>query len=206
LAVANYHDAEGHLPPAVRAPKDGGPGHTWRIQVLPYLSYDHLHRQYDVQTPWDAPTNSALAGQMPKLYALHGDHKPGLTTTNYLAVVGPNTLWRPGKPVTLKDVTDGTSNTILIPENRGLNVPWMSPWDLDFNTMDWTINSPSGISSKYDAPAAVMMDGSVRRLSPTITPAALRALATMDGGEPLAAQGGHWELLPDGRQRPVTNP
>ena len=64
-----------------------------------------------------------------------------------------------------------------------MNVHWMEPRDLEFDTMDWTINSPNGISSKYDLPAAVFVDGSVRRLSKKFTPDALRALATIDGGE-----------------------
>ena len=205
MAVANYESAGGHFPRPVQT-TDGAPGHTWRVELLPYIEGDHLYTRYDFGAPWDGPTNAVLAGQMPKIYALHGDYKPGTTITNYLAVVGPNTVWRPGKPVTRKDVTDGTSHTILIPENRGLNVPWMSPWDLDFYTMDWTVNSPRGISSKYDAPAAVMLDGSVRRLSATIAPNVLRALATMDGGETVSERDGTWQLLPDGRQRPVVHP
>jgi hypothetical protein len=82
----------------------------------------------------------------------------------------------------------------------------MSPWNLDFNTMDWAVNSPRGISSKYDAPAAVMLDGSVRRLSPAMSPDVLRALATMDGGETVSERDGTWQLLSDGRQRPVVHP
>jgi len=206
LAVANYHEAESRFPPPHRTDGDGHPLQSWRILLLPYIEQHELYKAVDAGEPWDGPKNGRLAGRMPKRYALHGDYKPGTTTANYLAVVGANTAWRPDKPVTYKDVKDGPSNTLLIPENRGMDVHWMEPRDLDFATMDWAVNSPRGISSKYDAPAAVFLDGTVRRLRPTIAPEVLRALVTIDGGEQVSEQGGHWELLPDGRNRPVTNP
>jgi Protein of unknown function (DUF1559) len=206
LAVANYHDSDGHYPPPFRTDEGGHPLQSWRILVLPYIEQHELYKAVHPSESWDGPNNGQLAGRMPKLFALHGDYKPGMTTANYLPVVGPNTAWRPGRPVTQKDVKDGSSNTILIPENRGMNVPWMEPRDLDFATMDWSINSPRGMSSKYDAPAAVFLDGSVRRLGPTIVPDVLRALCTIDGGEPVSENGGHWELLTDGRNRPVADP
>ena len=206
MAVANYNEVEGHFPPPYRAGEDGRPLQSWRVLILPYISQQDLYGAVVPDEPWDGPNNGPLAGRMPKLYALHGDYKPGATTTNYLAVVGPQTIWRPGQPVTAKDVTDGPTNTIVIPENRGMNVHWMEPRDLEFATMDWAINSPRGISSKYDAPAAVFLDGSVRRLNPAIRPEVLRALVTIDGGEQVSEHGGHWEFLPDGRNRPVTDP
>src|SRR4249920_3403614 len=110
--------------------------HTWRMLILPCIEQDSLHKNYDFEKPWDELNNQRLADRMPKIYALHGDYEPGLTITNYLAIVGPNTVWRPTKPVTSKDVTDDSSNTILIVENRGMNVHWMEPCDLDFDTMD----------------------------------------------------------------------
>ena len=180
--------------------------HSWRVLILPYIEQQELYKEYRFDEPWDGPNNRQLAHRMPKIYALHGDHKPGRTITNYLAVVGPNTVWRPGKPMTVKDVKDGVSNTIMIAENRGRDVHWMEPRDLEFDNMDWTINSPNGISSKYDAPAAVFLDCSVRRLSPKLAPTALQALFTIDGHEPIGPDGESGEPMRDGRDRPVPNP
>lgn len=206
MAVANYHEVNGHYPPPYLTDKDGRPMHSWRVLILPYIERKELYDQYRFDEPWDGPNNRKLAGQMPRIYALHGDYRPGTTTTNYLAIVGPHTVWRPGKPVSNGDVKDGSSNTIAIVENRGLNVHWMEPRDLDFETMDWTIDSPQGISSKYDRPGAVFLDGSVRKLSRKLTPDALKAWATIDGGENIAPDGELCEPMPDGRQRPVSNP
>ena len=62
-----------------------------------------LAQEYNFDEPWDGPNNRLLADHMPKIYSLHGDHKPGGQSRNYLAIVGSKTVWRPGKPVT-KDV------------------------------------------------------------------------------------------------------
>jgi hypothetical protein len=206
LAVANYESAESRFPPPFVAGEDGRSMHSWRILLLPYIEQHDVYKAYDQSQPWDGSINAPLAGRMPRMYAHHGDYKPGSTITNYLVVVGSNTVWNPDKRVSAKDIKDGSATTLLIPENRGLNVHWMEPRDFDFARMDWTINSPKGISSKYDAPAAVMLDGSVRRLSPAISAEALRALITIDGGEEVVEQDGTWQLLPDGRKRPVTKP
>jgi hypothetical protein len=207
LAVANYESTHGHLPPAYLADEVGRPMHSWRVLILPFIEQDNLYKQYDFSEPWDGPNNRQLAERMPRIYALHGDYYPGLTTTNYLAVVGPKTAWPGSSTVLRSDVTDGTSKTILLIENRGQGVHWMEPRDLEFETMSFDLNSPNGISSKYDDPAVVMLDGSVQRLHKHLKPQTLRALLTINGGEKLRGGfGDEWEVLPDGRLREEAQP
>ena len=143
---------------------------------------------------------------MPPIYEFHDAKQPGNTVSNYLAVVGDETAWPGTNPVTSADVTDGASQTILIVENRGAGVHWMEPRDLRLADMDLRVNSPAGISSPYDSPAVVMLDGSLRRLRADLDPGVLRALLTIRGGERLReTSGGGWEFLPDGRDRPLRN-
>lgn len=155
---------------------------------------------------WYGPRNTQISARMPKILALHGDHEPGLTTTNYLVIVGAKTAWHPNNRVSLSDIKDGPSNTFAIVENRGLNIHWMEPRDLNFDTMDWTIGSPRGISSKYHLPGAVFLDGSVRSISTEITPDALRAMATISDGDLATDDGDLIKEMRDGRDRPVTKP
>jgi Protein of unknown function (DUF1559) len=206
LAVANYHDANGHYPAPYPTDAAGAPTQSWRLSILPYIEQEALLKEYVKSEAWNGPANSQLAARMPKIYAMHGDYRPGTTTANYLAIVGTETVWAPNKKVASKDIKDGHSNTLLIVENRGLKVHWMEPRDLDFDTMDWTIDSPRGISSKYDSPGAVFLDGSVRRLSKKLSPEAVRAMATIAAGDAATEDGELIKVLPDGRDRAVVKP
>lgn len=172
--------------------------------VLPYIEQAELHKAYSFAEPWDGPNNRRLADRMPRMLAFHVGVEPGTTTTNYLAVVGPETAWPGTKKVGLSAVADGASTTILIVENHGADVHWMEPRDLVLADMDLRVNSPAGVSSPYTRPAVATLDGGLHSLRPDLRPEVLRALLTIDGKEQLADDGrGGWDFLPDGRDRPL---
>jgi hypothetical protein len=207
LAVANYQSANGTYPPAHVIGPDGRPWHSWRVLILPYLEESELHKEYDFDEPWDGPNNRKLAARMPRLYAFQGFDRPGNTTTNYLAVVGDETVWPGAKTVSPADVTDGLTTTILMVENLGAGVHWMEPRDLSLAGMDLRVNNPAGVSSPYDDPAVATLSGDLQKLRVDMTPATLRGLLTIRGGERLESDGsGGWELLPDGRMRSMREP
>ena len=55
LALLNFHDVYGRLPNA----KPQGLNHaglSWRVHVLPFLGYQELYDQFDVDQPWDRST------------------------------------------------------------------------------------------------------------------------------------------------------
>lgn len=201
MAVANYADAHyGQFPPAYKLGPDGRPWHSWRVLVLPYIEQDNLFRQYRFDEPWNGPNNSRLATPMPRTFGFT-DTDRSRTTTNYLAVVGAETMW-PGKVSrTRGEIKDDPGQTILIVENNGLDVHWMEPRDLAFGTMPLRIDDPDGVSSWYKQPAVAVADGSVRRLSKEMPPEALRAALTVAGGEKLAQEGNGWTVMEDGRDR-----
>lgn len=203
MAVATYADVHGHYPPPfVRGP-DGQPWHSWRVLVLPYIEQDPLFKRYKMSEPWDGPHNRELAREMPRTYSLHGREQPNNLTTNYLAVMGTDTMWPPHGKRGPRDITGGTSNTVLIAENRGLLVHWMEPRDLVVETMSFEFNSPRGVSSWHDAPAVVLADATVMRLGPEYSPETLRAMVTIKGKAPLDPA---VKPIDDGRLRPVVNP
>jgi hypothetical protein len=199
LAVANYVDANGHYPPAYVPGPDGLPWHSWRVLILPYIEGSALFNRYRMDEPWNGPHNRTLADEMPRTFAFPDAYKEGKQVTNYLAVVGPETLW-PGSTPFKGAPKDGPSSTILLVENHGLEVPWMEPRDLSFHDMTYRLQQPDGVSSRYSVPAVVMADGSIRALDPMLAPSALRAMLTADGGEKLAETEG-WQVIEDGRDR-----
>ena len=142
---------------------------------------------------------------MPAVYALHGDYQPGVVLTNYLAVVGESTLWPGAIARKQEEVSDPQATTIAIVENVGEKVHWLEPRDLHYDSMSWRVNSPAGVSSNYRTPAVLMLDGTLRSLQVGLSEEILRALFTVNGGEPLAEEGKGWRLLLDGRLREKDN-
>jgi hypothetical protein len=200
LAVVNYTDAMGHYPPAFVPGPDGRPWHSWRVLILPYIEGHAIYEQYRFEEPWNGPHNRTLADRMPKIFAFPDTYTERTGVTNYLAVVGDETLWPGAKPFEGKPI-DGTSQTILLAENHGLDVHWMEPRDFVFRDMPLELQHPHGISSRYRIPAVVMADDTVCSLSPTLAPATLRAMLTANGSEKLSGGPGDWEVIDDGRQR-----
>jgi hypothetical protein len=180
---------------------DGRPWHSWRVLILPYIEQQGLYDEYDFDEPWDGPKNRILFARMPRVYQFHNRQREGQTTTNYLAVVGQDTIWPGAEKRRRSEITDGSANTILIVENRGLEIPWTEPRDLEFDSMPFEIDHPFGVSSWYKHPAVVMADGSVPRIPRESSPAALRAALTVNGRESFTMVASGWELLRDGRLR-----
>jgi hypothetical protein len=206
-AVALYYEDKGHYPPAYLADEQGRPMHSWRVLILPYLEARDVYEQYNFSEPWDGPHNRRLAARMPPVFAFSGAQRPGNTTTNYLAIVGPGTVWPGTSGATADSVGDALGTTILIVENQAAGVHWMEPRDLALSDLDFRLGSPLGISSQYVDPAVAMLDTSLYRLKPGIGADVLRALLTANGGEPLTRDdSGDWQWLADGRQRELAAP
>lgn len=198
LGLQNYYSAHGHFPPAYVADADGKPMHSWRVLILPYMEWESLYDVYDLDEPWDGPNNSKLAGSMPDEYCCPGSENSQyeLGMTNYVAVLGPRTVWPKGETVKMDDIPNGTSNTIMLVEIADSDFHWMEPRDLSFEDAVRRINPKSGrgISSPHvrnngyffhDTPIVnvAFADGSVRSLPAGMSPKTLEALLTVDGGE-----------------------
>jgi Protein of unknown function (DUF1559)/Domain of unknown function (DUF4190) len=183
LAMHNFNSAKGTFPPAASYDAGGKPLLSWRVLILPYLEQPSLYSQFHLDEPWDSPHNKPLSDQIPNVYRCPSENlPPGLTT--YQVIVGPSAMFT-GTPsgVSVSDITDGTSNTLMAVESAS-PVPWTKPEDLSL-----TSTNPSlGMGSKHPGGWNVMMgDGSVRFLKNSISLQLLKALATRDGGEVIAA-------------------
>ncbi len=124
-----------NFPPAVIAGPDGRPLLSWRVAILPYLgeSEKALYKQFKLSEPWDSPHNKTLLAKMPRVYtpAIVKDSEKGKGITHYLGFVGGGALFDRYKKVNIQEVTDGTSNTLMIAEAVP-GVPWTKPEDLAF--------------------------------------------------------------------------
>jgi hypothetical protein len=179
LAFHNYHDVYKSFPPAALYDKAGKPGLSWRVLILPFIEQDNLFKKFHLDEPWDSEHNKKLLDGMPKVYQAPGA-KP-LNRTHYLGFVGKGTVFEGKKGIKIFEITDGTSNTILVVE-AAESVPWTKPEDLPFDP-DKPLPKLGGL---YEGGFhAALCDGSVHFLSSKITPQTLRSAITRNGGEVL---------------------
>ena len=185
MAVANYHETYGCFPPAYIADRDGKPMHSWRVLILPFLEQQELYNAYDFAEPWNGPSNRKLAGRIGNIYLRSGLDSDQIHTTSFVAVVGPQTVWRGSKPRSRKDLGDGAHDTLMVVEVPDGQFLWMEPRDLEFDSMSFRINDGSGrgLGSRLGGARVVSADTTVRTLPDNFDPNKLRAMLTANGGE-----------------------
>jgi prepilin-type processing-associated H-X9-DG protein len=101
--------------------------------------------------------------------------------TTYLTPRGPATIFPGARAIKIREITDGTSNTILVVDASDPSaVIWTKPddWEVppDFKTRGLFGHHPAGTNFAF-------ADGSVRLLKETIAPELMQALVTRNGGE-----------------------
>jgi hypothetical protein len=196
LAIHDYEIKNGNLPPPYVAGSDGKPWHSWRVLILPYLDQKDLFNAYNFKEPWNGPHNIKLAQKMPAVFHCPNDADTnGKSVTSYLAVVGPDTVWPIGKPISMNDIYDGYSQTILLVESANSGVNWMEPRDLSFQQVckeDPSTNPDlfaphkrkGGLRYKWAGWSHVaFVDGSYNSISSNFLCENFKALLTRNGGE-----------------------
>jgi hypothetical protein len=198
VALHNYHDVHGHFPPPYVAGPDGKPMHSWRVLILPYIEEQALFQAYNMNEPWNGPGNSKLAARMPRLFRCPSDQEMPPGMTSYFFIAGPGRSMDETGKLPLRDVADGTANTLAVIESSSARVNWLEPRDLtvqDILAGNNTAEAPCACSRHGRSDRgmwrssggfnAVLCDGYVKHLPANIDPALMRALMTIDGGEPL---------------------
>jgi hypothetical protein len=130
-AMHDYHQRHSHFPPAVLLGADGKTPHSWRVELLPYLDQKALYDQYRMDEPWDSKNNLEVLNQMPAIYRSPYDNSDACNA-GYFAVVGAGTAFEGSKGISIREITDGTSNTLLLAECRR-TTPWTKPDDILFD-------------------------------------------------------------------------
>lgn len=179
LGLHNYHDAQGHLPPAYVPGPDGRPWHSWRVLVYRQIETHGVLRDYRLDEPWDGPNNRRLLDlPTPNTFACPADPEGRARgRTNYFVVVGPGTAFPGPKPMTFAAITRPHEKTVLVVEAAGRDIHWMEPRDLLFEELTFAPgeNGPADLSSGHRSPTVVFADGS-REGAGHLNPLDLRAM------------------------------
>jgi hypothetical protein len=135
LALDNYNQEHGRLPPAVVYGEDGRPLHSWRVLILPFIAQEELYKEFKLDEPWDSPHKLALLPRMPATYAPPPGKArkvpPYHTVVHVFVGKGAAFEGREGLRFDA-DFLDGMSNTLLLVE-AGKPVPWTKPEDLPYD-------------------------------------------------------------------------
>jgi len=179
LAMHVYHDAKRVFSPAAICDANGKPLLSWRVAILPYIEHNQLYQQFKLDESWDSEHNRKLIAQMPPIYAVPAaPAKPG--ETHYRVFVGGGAGFDLAKGTRITDITDGTSNTIMIVEAAD-SVPWTKPEELVYDAKKPLPRFGNFYGSGMFLVA--LFDGSVRTLSGKVTEQSLRAAITRGAGD-----------------------
>lgn len=203
LALNTYHDIFGCFPPQSITDLNGKPVHSWRRLILPYLDSHPpgIVWPIDVSEPWDSPKNLAAAKRfLPPCYycpteryfAPANRQPPSSGVTNYVMIVGAETVAPPKEGLSLEEITDGTAYTVIVAEIANSDILWTEPRDLNFDEMSFRINDkskPSISSHHYHGACAVFADGHCEFFEDTLDPEALKAMLTRAGNERASLDG-----------------
>ena len=187
-AMLAYHDEHGSFPPAYLADDNGRPQHSWRVLLLPYLNQQALYDEYQLDEPWDSEHNKALIKRIPAVYACPDDPEAEFGETSYVVISGTGMLFDKDQAHAIDEITDGTANTLLVVEVTSSAISWTEPRDLDAKEVSWNINRDrGGIGSAHDEGGVnvATADGLVHQFAEFLPVDQLRAMATIDGGEPV---------------------
>jgi hypothetical protein len=196
LTLLNYHANHGTFPPAYLCDKAGKPINSWRAEVFPSFAYNFRPGRddyaggpgYDYAEPWNGPKNAKMnldKDRWSEIQCRSQDHVSEPAITDYVAVVGPNTMWAGCEPVSA--AADGSDkDKILLIEVINSDIVWMEPQDLTLQQALDNIQPKKGIgigSHHRDGIHYFTVGGEVKTLDPNIDRESLRKLLVRDSAK-----------------------
>ncbi len=203
LALHNYHSSFNTFPRGAVENEKLKPEKqlSWITQILPFIDQAVVSERVKQDQAWDSGDNATMAAL--RLVTLLNpqvveppQQKFGHTSYAGMGGVGKDslTMTKPDKTcgifgynrsTRITQITDGTSNTIMVTEVSKDFTPWaQAQGSIRALTSKPYINGADGIGGPFRGGCHVLLgDGSVRFVSQDIDPQTFEALSTMAGGE-----------------------
>jgi prepilin-type processing-associated H-X9-DG protein len=134
LALKGYHEGRMQFPAVCTRDANGKPLLSWMVEILPYMERGDLYKTLKRDEPWDSPGNKATLSKLclADFTCRCVNHKDGDCSANFVAVVGPGTIWRESRSVSSVDLPN-PSLTVAAVECAESEGHWAAP---NFLTVD----------------------------------------------------------------------
>jgi type II secretory pathway pseudopilin PulG len=186
LGLQSYHDVWERFPPASTFDGTGRPAHSWRVLGHVHMMQSSFSRSYNFAELWNGPNNSKLSvGGKGNLFHNRYDGTTPASMTNYVAVVGPGTIWPCNESLSFNDFADDTGRTAMIVEISHSNIHWMEPRDLPVEELHAWLDPQHGsrAGGQVERGLVIHADWSEEYLPRDVAKERLRALLTGAGDE-----------------------
>ena len=181
VALHQYADEFGCLPPAYTVDAEGKPLHSWRTLILPKMEQESLYDKIDLTKPWDDPANQFAHDVLVPGYQCPSAVLPKGHTT-YLAVVADGGCFQPTRPRPLAEITDDHHQTLMVievPPQRAVH--WMSPSDA---SEELVLNAVAAEEPAHPSGTqGVFVSGDVHFFHAETKPETFRALISIAGND-----------------------
>jgi hypothetical protein len=180
LAMHNYYDVHRRFPAQANYDKNGRPLLSWRVHILPFIEEGKLYKEFHLDEAWDSEHNQKLIERIPHIYRSPELSFQDYGKTTFLGVAGKHAFFQGTEGITIRQITDGTVNTLMVVEAPPSQaVVWTKPDDFDVD--------PGHLHERLfqgrDSFGAAMCDGSAYVIGKATTEDTLRAHYTINGGE-----------------------
>jgi hypothetical protein len=184
LAMHNFHDAQQHWVAGGTYAEDGTALHSWQTHLLPYMDQAPLYQSINLEVPWNDSANASNFYMVIPQYQ-HPSQTELKTAEGYAAThyAGNEIVLTQNSQLRIRDVTDGTSNTVAAGEVAGGFRAWGDPANVRDPGLGINRSADGFGSASPGGCHFLLMDGSVRFVSENIDPGVLKAISTPDGGE-----------------------
>jgi prepilin-type processing-associated H-X9-DG protein len=172
-ALQRYHDIYGHYPALVIKDTNGHPLWSWRVEILSGLGHGNIFNELRKTEPWNSPYNIELLDRdkpraygcsIPEYYCPSGGNNNGDNSSNYGAIIGPDSAWRNNNSVSRSDLPDGGVHTPMVVEILNPGHHWAEPNNLSVEELLERIRGEHGRDNLSNHPTIcniLFADGSV---------------------------------------------
>lgn len=200
LAMHNYHDSYEYFPSGTveNADLEVDQRLSWMVSILPFIDQVELYNQINQDEGCTSETNQPLL-ETPIITYMNPGYSADGFPTHYVGIGGltadgptaklPSEIagfFGYDRKTRIRDITDGTSNTVMVAESNGLSGPWGQggPATVVPFTQQPYINGPDGVGGPFRGGCHFLMaDGSVRFVSENIDPSVVEKVTTIQGNE-----------------------